>query len=262
MNQLTPTYRAFYWRTELNTFIQSFWHLTFFLNNDLVKEAYIQEQERKNAISLKNLLNGVDTLTDEHTEGGDEIPGWEMHWVSMHRQDIVLNLSEAQEVVNRQAVVLTTTFIEVIIKDFAQCLFYRYPKTMTAFIGSNETKGYVKLERISNLDELNELWGDLSKEAINKFSNGGTKDLFDKLDKLIPDADLRNQLGKEINVLIELRNKIVHEAHKPIVGIDGVRAILDTCVALLYQLGNYAVEHDLPLDFQKAITTEGIPASE
>lgn len=140
----------------------------------------------------------------------------------------------------RQMIVLSTTYVELILRDFFGCLFIAQPLRMNRYLspGSKE-KATVTLNEIINMPSREELIVNLAKQATAIAV--GPK--FDKVVGTIVKQcklELEMPLIEDLRELNELRNRIIHEGAKEEIRIEQVYNAFGLVLFLLYILGQAA----------------------
>src|SRR5688572_19729737 len=149
-------------------------------------------------------------------------------------------------------VVVRSTYIELILKDFLRVVFYKFPERMHDYLDEgNSYKGLVSLKSITKASSLPKLLYDLSEQAASNALKGRFKSQLNNLARIIPEQEITQDLQNELIRIVEKRNRIVHEASQEQLPIDEVRQTFDTCIKLLTSLADVAVRCGILLDTPK-----------
>lgn len=152
----------------------------------------------------------------------------------------------AHHVYLRQMIVLATTFVELILKDFFQCLFIANPQRMNSYL-STENKGKAMIT-------LNEVISAASREKLllgltERAAAIAVEPKFDQVvEKIIKDCSLQidRSVVEDLRTLNELRNRIIHEGTREEINIQQVHNNFDLLLYLVYVLGLAAEKYQIP----------------
>ena len=154
-------------------------------------------------------------------------------------------------------VVVTATYIELILKDFLRVVFCKFPERMHNYLDEgNGYKGLVSLKLIKKASSLSELLYDLAEQAASNALKGRFKTQLNNLARIIPEQEITQNLQNELIGIVEKRNRIVHEVSQEQLTADEVRQAFDTCAELLTSLANIAVQCGISLDIPENIEEE------
>ena len=151
---------------------------------------------------------------------------------------------------NRQMVVIASTYVELILRDYLIVLFSHFPLRMYEFLRAqdrDEHRGFVSLKEIVQVDSLAELLKNLSEQATANALKGRFSAQLNNLEK-ITDAKIPGDLKRQLTTLIETRNRIVHETSPEEVSEARVKGVLDTCHELISFLASESSRKSIPLD--------------
>ena len=153
----------------------------------------------------------------------------------------------AHQVYLKQMIVLATTYVELILKDFFLCLFIAQPPRMNFYLSpEGKGKATVSLNEILNTTSKEELILNLAEQATAVAV--GPK--FDKIvEKIIKECklELDGNFLENLRALNELRNRIVHEGRtEEVVHIQQVHNNFGLLLYLVYVLGQSAKEYQIP----------------
>jgi hypothetical protein len=173
-------------------------------------------------------------------------------------------ISIAHQVYLRQMIVLATTYVELILKDFFRCLYTAQPQRMNkCFQNEGRGKGKVALNEVINAVSKEELMSALTERAAGIAV--GPK--FDKIiESIIKDCKLSldRPLIEDLRRLNELRNRIIHQGTREEIDIEQVHNNFGLLLYLTYVLGQAAAAYRIPyldetgflLKFEKQLKTE------
>lgn len=245
-------FKSHRWGSEIYRSIQSYWHIQTFFGDTKVLESYLDSHKSLNIVKFVDggllLEDGsIIELPDEDDEFEPSV-----HTISLTQDEIKANLQEAGQFYTRQMIVVTATYIELILRDFVGVAFRKYPERMHNFLDKgNGHKAAVSLKLIMKAPSLVDLLYDLSEQAASNAVKGRFKSQLNNLAKIIPEQEIAQNLQDELVSIVDRRNRIVHEASQEEISVDEVRHALDTCLELLVSLANIAVKCGILLDTPK-----------
>ena len=151
---------------------------------------------------------------------------------------------------NRQMVVIASTYVELILRDFLTVLFSHFPSRMYKYLNAQdmaERRGFVSLKEIVQVGSLDELLKNLSEKATANALKGRFSAQLNNLEKLT-DESIPGDLKRQLTTVIEMRNRIVHETSAEVVSEVQVKGVLDTCHQLVSFLAFASSRKSIPLD--------------
>ena len=238
------------WGSEIHRSIQAYWHIRTFLNDEKVVGDYLNSHKPLKAVRITD--DGILFEDGSIVPLSDDENDWELltaHTINLSPDEIKVNLQEAGQFYNRQMIVITATYIEIILKDFLRVAFLKFPERMHNFLDEgNGNKGLVSLKLITRAPSLSELLSDLSEQAASNALKGRFKSQLNILSRIIPEQEISQLLQTQLIDIVEKRNRIVHEASQEQISEDNVRETLDTCLELLTSLANIAIKCDITID--------------
>ena len=136
-----------------------------------------------------------------------------------------------------QTIVSLCTCYEIAIRDFFEAVFIAHPERLFDFIGPEGAKGHVSLREIIMRSSLRELLIELSRQAAAVASKGDYGKALLRASTLV-----KVQLDTNAEDLVALqktRNKIVHEAIRPIAlpSIEDAHSTVDRAIESLCRMG-------------------------
>jgi hypothetical protein len=243
------------WGNEVYRSSQTYGHIRAFFSDNKVLEGYLDSHK---PLKMVKLVTGSDGSISMLFEDGsmaqmsDDEFEQTPHTVSLSQDDITANLQQAEQFYNRQMVVVVATYIELILKDFLQVGFCKFPERMHHYLDDgNGYKGLVSLKLVTKAASLPGLISDLSEQAASNALKGRFKAQLNNLARIIPEQEISQRLQGQLIDIVEKRNRIVHEASQEQISEDNVREVLDTCFELLTSLADIAVKCNISLDISK-----------
>jgi len=165
------------------------------------------------------------------------------------REGYLEGIRDAHNVYKRQMIVLIATYIENILIDFMECTFTAHPSRMYEYLNDGierHLKGKVDLKEILESGSIETLVERLASRSASIATGGKFCTALNNLER-ITKSKLESKLTKDLLTLVELRNRIVHEASQDIVTYEQVRDGFEHITALLKALGNIATSSDIPI---------------
>lgn len=130
------------------------------------------------------------------------------------RSSEISAIKDANQIYRRQMIVLIETHLEAIISDFLECVFFVYPTRMYEYLNTENNvilKGKIDLKEILEADSKDALIYRLISRATNIATKGKFKTALNNLER-ITKQQISANLSKNLNSMVEQRNRIVHEA--------------------------------------------------
>lgn len=195
---------------------------------------------------LKPRLNGVPYLSRFPESSNEYLLG---------------EITAAQQVYMRQMLVLATTYVELILKDFFLCLYIAQPLRMNSPLSpEGKGKATVFLNDVLTADSKDTLVMNLAERAAS--AAVGPK--FDKVvEKIIRECKLKldSSFIDDLRELNERRNQIIHEGKSEEVRLQQAHNAFGLLLYLVYVLGRAAKEYRIPyrdetgflVDFEKQL---------
>lgn len=153
----------------------------------------------------------------------------------------------AYRVYLRQMIVLATSYIELILKDFFIAWFIAKPLRMNQTLPpENKTQAFISLNEILSNDSKEELINNLAEKAASK--KVGKTSIDKILGKLLSDCKIQPDLPivNDVKLLKEQRNRIVHDEIDEEVTIKQVYSSFSLILYLLYILTKVADYDNVP----------------
>ena len=171
------------------------------------------------------------------------------HTITLTEDEITINLALAKKLYGRQMIVVVSTYIELVLKDFLAAVFSTFPERMHNYLDEGDgNKGLVSLKLITKAPTLLDLLYELSEQASSNALKGRFKTQLNNLNRVITGYEIPKELQTDLVEIIERRNRIVHEASQEEIGEDYIRAAFDTCMNLVKSLADFALTSDMSLD--------------
>lgn len=148
-----------------------------------------------------------------------------------------------------QIPVIFSSYLEDAVVTFIICYLVNNPDQIGDYVSPLEQdhiKGFVKVGDVIKHDTIEALVSNLaSKAAHNAVSGKSKKKVFSRLENIV-EYELNSNVKKNILVLFDKRNKIVHENRKYELGQEYIESIYDDCVSLISELGKACRERNIP----------------
>lgn len=197
--------------------------------------------------ALAAYLNTVEVVTGgdngvQVTDDPDSVKDW--------HEMIGADVKKAGSFYDSQMVVLASTYLELILRDFLAAAFTRHPDKMYDFIqtgGDQVQRGAVSLKEIVKADSLPQLLSTLADRATDRIVRAPFPAQLKHLSKVVQ-RDVPVELKDRLTALVARRNRIVHEASGESAGEADVEAALDTCLDNVRFLAEAAATNSIPLD--------------
>ena len=149
---------------------------------------------------------------------------------------------------SNQMIVIYSTYIENIIKEYLTILFINHPEKMSEYLiirkNNEKLDGYISFNKVIENESKESLINSLAEESSTHASKGDTKSVLKCLARL-SNYTFSDESYKGIIRLIKLRNKIVHEFHKEVFGISEVKAYTKITLDFLEQVKLAAQKNNL-----------------
>ena len=232
MTKNTKPFQAGWWLLEVVKSLNSHRIIHDFITSRESLAAFLKSQE-----VVMGSERGLEVCEDADT-------------IKIFHDRISSDVEQAGKFYSGQMVVLASTYIELVLKDFLGIFFSHFPGRMYEFLytqDKEEHKGAVSLKEIIKVDSMPELINNLAEQATANILKGRfTAQLNNlaKITKLEPTNDLKTKLSS----LVERRNRIVHEVSKEEVKENDVESAFDTCTDLIKYLAEVSAHNNIPLD--------------
>jgi len=156
-----------------------------------------------NKLTIKRLVVSEDNSMDEIENINSD---------TMLRNNQINLIHEANQIYQKQTIVLIASYTEAIILDFLQCVFVTHPVRTYDYLNDDEKglKGKIDLREILEADTKDSLINSLSFRAASIATRGKFKTALNNVEK-ISKQKLDTELSSKLSSLVERRNRIVHE---------------------------------------------------
>lgn len=114
---------------------------------------------------------------------------------------------------SNQMIVLLASYLEIIIKEYFEILFYYYPDKMYKYLCTDQNdkqKKTIDIQEALNFDSIEELKIKIADESATKASKGKIKVVLNRINIICGNIINKNLIEK-FDRLVDKRNKIVHE---------------------------------------------------
>jgi RiboL-PSP-HEPN len=211
------------------------------LNFYQIVHAFLTDKE-----ALKKHLDSLQVITasDEGVtyRGLETAPEFASH--------IESTVERGEQFHNRQMVVVASTYIELILRDYLIVLFNHFPLRMYEYLyaqDKDELGGFVSLKEVVQVDSLNDLLKNLSEQATANALKGRFTAQVNNLERITSEK-IPDDLKRKLTRLIEMRNRIVHETSPEEISEAQVKGVLDSCHELINFLAWESNKESIPLD--------------
>ena len=232
MSKESNVFNAGDWLGEILNILGTFRQINDFLLNKDAQDAYLKTRQ-------------VFTYSKKGKEFCDNEES-----TRIFHDDIISTISETNNFYKHQIIVLSSTYIELILKDFLIVFFKEFPERMYEFIydqDRQEYKGSVSLREILKTPNMSELITKLANQATSNLLKGKFSAQLKNLMK-ITKHNLSDVLEDELNNLNDFRNTIVHENSRKEIDPDKVENSIETCEKLIWVLAKISEDNKIGLD--------------
>jgi len=185
------------WVAEVVSSLGSYNALQIFITHKETIEFHV------NKLTIKRLVVSEDNSMDEIENINSD---------TMLRNNQINLIHEANQIYQKQTIVLIASYTEAIILDFLQCVFVTHPVRTYDYLNDDEKglKGKIDLREILEADTKDSLINSLSFRAASIATRGKFKTALNNVEK-ISKQKLDTELSSKLSSLVERRNRIVHE---------------------------------------------------
>ena len=180
-------------------------------------------------IELEELFDVIDDfLNDEEAKNAHLRKKHPATFTALWNRDPNQILLDGVQTFRRQMVVLLKTYLEKIIKDFAENVFIGTPQKMAAYLLLDEfqdAKPLGELEKILEEGKTTTLTG-LPKNAASRIMKGGLSKTLDKVKK-ISNVKIKTRTKTTLVKLNEIRTHIVHDVSAEEISTEFLRESFD-----------------------------------
>jgi hypothetical protein len=139
MTESTKLFNAGDWLGEMLQSLGSYRTIRSFITSQAALNAYLETVE-----IITGSEEGVEII-----KGGDRAKVW--------HESIGLDVQKAEKFYNRQMVVLASTYVELVLKDFLLVIFYNIPSRMYQFLYSQDKQEKVGTVSFKEIVKANSL---------------------------------------------------------------------------------------------------------
>lgn len=150
-----------------------------------------------------------------------DVEGFSPIQIEQLRVGRINTLKETLSHFGSQTIVSLCTTFEVSAREYLRALFIIKPQSMFEFLGAEDSRGHVPLKEILQAASHNELIGRLAHTAAGTASKGKYGQVFLRA-LTCSGFSCDKDLIEKLNALQVERNKLVHERHRPNVGMEEV----------------------------------------
>ena len=160
---------------------------------------------------------GIDDFLDlEATQEGRK------KLATMRARRLIDDWERSIEIHKKQVFILISTYFELIVENFLDSLFNRFPEKMNSYIGQPHRSkpikdGRIQLDIVLNSESREKLINKLSKTAVGEFLRKKNREIISEINKLIRQGGkgINAELSEKMIDLLEIRNVIVHRNESP-----------------------------------------------
>lgn len=269
----TYPFRAIDWLKQTRLYIRAYWQITFFAfdesNNILaayldgrftpIKESVLQDQkESLSAQEATEELSHSDDSYDyddslDYIEEPDntERTVYDLEWPDEHaawitEKHVRSGLSAAKDVYESQNIVLITSLLESVIKDYCNMLFAFKPERMIPYLRDKIDES--DLKRILISESIPDIHAALRAKVIESIFGGGAGKTVERLSKIDPESQLDKALKNRLLNVIKMRNEIVHGTGIVSLTHEVVPMGFNSVLYLIRHLYDVSLKNNYPLD--------------
>ncbi|HEX8187836.1 MAG TPA: hypothetical protein VF586_05770 [Pyrinomonadaceae bacterium] len=165
-------------------------------------------------------------------------------------ENATTNIKDAAKFYNRQMLVVASTYIEMIQKNFIAVLFANHPERMYEYLypeGRENDKGVVSLKEVIKSASKDALINQLSEQAMANAVKGRINASMNNLSKIAAEK-IPDQLKKKLIEIVVCRNRVVHEASQEVIRSEDVIDALDTCHEFIEYLVSVSSTNKIEID--------------
>ena len=227
------------WYTTLLLFPEYFYSLRNYVNNEDSRMMYLK------SIKIITAKGNLDNIKDNNS---DEVSIYDYNNYGS-KKFILDNLEVAFYHYSNQIFVILSSYMELILQDFFETLFFHKPELMYEFVNSdskNKLRGYVKLDLILKSESIDKLKGKLSITAASNANKGSIVNIIKRVET-IGKKTLDKKVQTNLEILIKHRNQVVHEGK--LFNVDGalIKSASDDIISLLYFFADILKSKNIPL---------------
>jgi len=208
---------------------------------------YVENNESK-LLHLNSITIVSVDLTKPNEIKSEEVPVYDYD-SNESKKWILDDIAKAFYHYSNQMLVILSSYLELIIQEFFETLFYYHPEKMYDFISSssqNELKGHVELKLVLNSASIDELKMKLSKRATANANKGDILRIIKKIETLCK-CSFDEKLKSNLKNLVEHRNQVIHERKLFDVNEIIVDRTSDNITSLLSSLGKILFKNNIPI---------------
>lgn len=157
------------------------------------------------------------------------------------------SVQDALDTFSSQMIVLAFAFFEGMTQEFVQAVFAVHPERMHSFLTAGGKQGLVCFKVITEHRSREDIVAALAKEASNTLLEGKLEKNLERLE-VISKASIPAELKADLLRISKDRNRIVHEAHVPSLGMQDVMDTFGRLHDLLNWYGAVAEKQGVPVN--------------
>lgn len=150
----------------------------------------------------------------------------------------------------KYVLIISVTYVEAMLVEFVQAVFYTNPDRMFNYLNVGDQKnltGYVPLKSVLAAKSLPELVNGLAEKAAKNAISGKTSQIIKRVSEIVKvDPDEFEPVLEGLEIMFDLRNRLIHEAHEPALAVPYVSDTLTKVFRLREILENIAELKGIP----------------
>lgn len=143
-------------------------------------------------------------------------------------------------------IVMAGAYFENIVFDFLQNYFTHKPNSLHQFIGSEDSRGYIKVTEVFSFDALSDLTAELAARGA-KNAAAGSPDIILRRIKTLTKHEIPSKLEKRLVKLAIQRNAIAHDIKQYYPEEIDIEGTYEALLEFLKALGLISSALNLPL---------------
>jgi len=166
-------------------------------------------------------------------------------------------ITQAFELYSRQMVVIAATYVEGMLQEFFEVFFGTKPETIHDFLTKDETeRGKVNLSELLAHSSKDDLIETLIMRASRNAADGSLRKVSMRIKRLTK-YDIKNSIIDDTQVLVNLRNSIVHEDIDKKVSQKEIENYFHTTYEFMQELGHTCISVGLQYEYEWKTPSEG-----
>lgn len=229
---MNKTFKAAQWYSDIVSTMNFYREINNFISSPMVLEVYLKN------IQVIHATEQGETVVEEEALKRPFI------------ENATTNIKDAAGFYNRQMLVVASTYIEMIQKNFVAVLFANHPERMYEYLypeGRENEKGVVSLKEVTKAASKDDLINQLSEQATANAVKGKIHASMNNLSKIAAEK-IPEPLKKKLVEIVLCRNRVVHEASQEVIKSKDVIDALETCHEFLGYLVSASSADKIKID--------------